>query len=579
MLEADPALLPLMSWYRARMLIHDLIEHGNIQKIPEIREAYLKEAKTCLLRAAEAYPNNRLMGMYLGDHIPWETELIPDPQAPDWANHQRDLLHRLTYILHWWVKERQLPDGQYGGGWGDDVEMWRQWIPILIGMEDPLLIEAQEKLSEGLFATEHMQAGYTNRIYDVEHTAEDSADTITPMMHLKPGDEGWKARAMRILELMETKWTGRNERGMLQFKSTYFSSEEVDPSPERACDTVYHPRTIQSALLLWQRTGNERIGKIVLDWMDTWVEATERAERGKAAGIIPSAIHWPDGGIGGLREEWWIPGNHDSDPLYTWPSAMTMMLNTLLLSFYMSQKKKYLEPIFSMTRMYRAHKDKEVEVAPEPGSAAWCASQMGSFLPGILAKYRKLSGDSQFDDLIKSEGNAYSRLYFSNDRKALSKEMAEQAEAFHYNLPAFTSEVYWTDRVFRFHRSYLNAIADAPIPSYDANFLFSCLTGNIGNALYFPMNAIRWLTQPSDFAALVLLAESNSFRAEIFHFGTQPREMSAELYLLSPGSYVFQVRNAQTTEVLLTQSLNISHTPYRLSFELPVRTLCVFEVQ
>ena len=37
--------------------------------------------------------------------------------------------------------------------------------------------------------------------------------------------------------------------------------------------------------------------------MDTWVDAAERAERGKPAGIIPSAIHWPDGQAGGATDE------------------------------------------------------------------------------------------------------------------------------------------------------------------------------------------------------------------------------------------------------------------------------------
>ena len=69
-----------------------------------------------------------------------------------------------------------------------------------------------------------MKGGYTRHVYDVEHTAEPSKDTITPMMHLAPDDPEWRQRAMRLAELMETVWTGRNERGQLQFKSTYFSA-------------------------------------------------------------------------------------------------------------------------------------------------------------------------------------------------------------------------------------------------------------------------------------------------------------------------------------------------------------------
>lgn len=575
---ADPSLLPLMYWYRGRMLLHDMLEHGGIQKIPEIKSAYLKEIQQCLQAAGTAYPDNPIIGMHLGKPIPWQGESEYNGDAPAWANHQRIVLEKLRSILHWWVNERQVEDGQYGGGWGDDVEMWRQWIPILIGMEDPLLLEAQEKLSTGLFATDRMAGGYTNRIYDVEHTAEDSADTITPMMHLKPEDQIWQDRAMRIVELMETIWTGRNDRGFLQFKSTYFSSEEVDPSSERACDTVYHPRVIQPALLLWQRTGNKRIGKLVQEWMDTWVEATAREEKGKPAGIVPSAIHWPDGSIGGTTDDWWRPGNHDNDPLYRWPSAMGMMLNTLLLTYHMTGKKQYLEPIFSMAKIFQEYFFQSYRPASEPGNLQWCAEQMASFLPGILAKYRVLTGDKQFDELILGSGDGYTSFRLKGDRQKLEQEFQEQAGAFAYNFEAFTSEVKWTDRVFRFHPVYLNEIIDKPIPSYNANRVFASLTGNIGDALYFPISAVRWRTSAKDFAALVLEAEPSQFRAELFHFGEQSRTLEAELFLLRPGSYQISLKDPAGM-LLKQENINLPSSPFRIQIQLPSKRLCLFEVQ
>jgi hypothetical protein len=135
-----------------------------------------------------------------------------------------------------------------------------------------------------------------------------------------------------MAELMENLWTGRNERGMLQFKSTYFTAEKVDSNPQRACDTVYHPRAVQPTLLYWQRTADERLTRLFSDWMRTWVDAAARAERGKPAGIIPSAIHWPNGQVGGAGKDWWDPRNHGEYTLYLWPSAMSMITDTLLLT-------------------------------------------------------------------------------------------------------------------------------------------------------------------------------------------------------------------------------------------------------
>ena len=220
---------------------------------------------------------------------------------------------------------------------------------------------------------------------------------------------------------MRDKWTGMNERGFLQFKSTYFTVEGVDPDPRKACDTVYHPRAIQPALLYWQRTGDKEIGELIYQWMDLWVDATAREENGKPAGIIPSAIHWPDGQVGGTTSEWWRPGNHTSDPLYVWPSAMRMMVNTLLLCFHESGKETYIQPLASMAEIYRNYlRDKPDPSTIVEGSEAWCASKMESFLPDVLSKYRKLTGDTQFDDILEQAGDGFAQWVLTGDDEPLS---------------------------------------------------------------------------------------------------------------------------------------------------------------
>ena len=179
--------------------------------------------------------------------------------------------------------------------------------------------------SKALFSQPHMKDGCTAHLYDVEHTSEDSSDAMTPMLHLQPDNDQWQRRAFRLVQLMNSIWAGENERGHFQFKSTYFSVDTVDESVKRACDTVYHPRALQPALLLWQRNHDPAFTTMFSAWMDTWVDATARAERGKPAGVLPSAIHWPEGTIGGVGKNWWDPENHSTDPLYVFPSEMPLI--------------------------------------------------------------------------------------------------------------------------------------------------------------------------------------------------------------------------------------------------------------
>ena len=155
---------------------------------------------------------------------------------PEWVQHQHVAITHLMDILEFWIQHRQAEDGQFGGGWGDDVEMWRWWTPLLLGYTHPDITRAQEKLSTGIFALPRLEQGYTSILTDVEHSSEDSADSISPMLLIQPDSE-WTNRALRIGELASSLWFAENDVGGLQFQSTYFTSTEVDAHPDRACDT------------------------------------------------------------------------------------------------------------------------------------------------------------------------------------------------------------------------------------------------------------------------------------------------------------------------------------------------------
>jgi hypothetical protein len=578
--EGSP-LRPMWALYEGRMIIWRVIQYGNLQANKKKRRALLGKARSMLRVAQEAFPENRILGMYLGDPIPWPAGFEADPEAPAWANLQREGLEKTAGIVRWWIRNRQLPNGEYGGAWGDDVEMWRWQAPVVIGFQTPEFADAQARLSRGVFELPRMEGGYLSdldRQADVEHTAEWTADTITPMMHLRPEDPTWKGRAKRLGELMRGRWMGRNERGLLQFKSAYLFESSITMEPPRAtCDTVYHFRVAQPLLLYWQRTGDEQAGDLLTDWLDTWVDATARAERGKPAGVAPSAIHWPDGRVGGVGDDWWAPMIMPENDYYWWPSAMSSLTNALLLGHFMTGEEKYLQPIRSMAEIWEQHggSGSAAEEAPEPGTKAWCARQMDQFLPGTLGKYRALAGDAQFDDLLGK--GAYVAFRFRGDRDPLMQGLRENADALGQNRPAFTSEMRWTDRVFSFTDNYRQHVSEETLPEPRPGLLYSAVTGDPGGVGYFPMNAVRWLTRPRRIAALVTDAGSERFEAELYHFGDAPRPMGARWYLLEEGSYKMQL-TGKSGESLMRRTVEVKGPSAEAAFELPPRTLCRLHV-
>ncbi len=579
----DSPLYPLTYLYRGRMVTWYALESGSIWKILPQKISFLDVARGFFEKAAAAFPENKIVRMYLGEPIPAQKQYPAVAGAPAWAVYQREGLERLADIIEWWIEHRMREDGQYGGGWGDDCEMWRWWTPLLIGFESSKINAAQAKFSRAIMSQPHMKLGYTTRMSDVEHTAEDSGDAITAMMHIDADDPDWSRRALRLAEFMETLWTGRNEGGFLQFKSTYFTAEKLDLTPARACDTVYHARVVQPALLYWQRTGDPKLTKLFCTWMDTWVDAAARAERGKPAGIIPTAIHWPDGRIGGLDPNWWDPRNHSEYTLYLFPSAMSMMTHTLLLTYHMTGEPKYLEPVRSMAKVRLDYLNAPRQNDPAPGTAGWCAARLEG-VADVIAKYKLLTGRNDLDALLAREKSPYMRYRLDADRETLTKALQENAEALRINFPGYTSEVRYTDRVLRFPTLFSrdgilrHAVPIIRVPN--PALLYSSATGDPGTAEYFPMNAVHWLTPPRDIAALVH-CDRNQLRAELFHFGEKDRAMGAEFYLLTPGAYALTlaVVESGTAPQVQRQEFTVAGPRTRVAFTLPAQRLCLLRVE
>ncbi len=577
---AGSPLRPLWAYYRARLLIWRVIQSGPLLRVKETRDTYYGEARRLLQEAAAAFPENRVLRMYLGQPIPWPARHAPDPQAPTWANLQREGLEKLADIVHWWIAERQLPDGQFGGGWGDDVEMWRWWVPVLIAFEDPVIVAAQERTSEGIFRRPHLRGGFTSRLTDVEHSNEDTTDTILPMMHLRPDEPIWQQRALRLAELMRDRWTGRNARGFLQFQSIYFSIDKVDTTPRRAFDTVYHPSIVQPTLLYWQRTADPALTRLFGEWLQVWIDATARAEHGKPAGVLPSALAWPAGTVGAPGAPWWepFPLNHN-DALYNWPGATRLMTSTLLLAWHMTRDERYLAPLRSMAELALRHRG-----APGPaaaGSEAWAARQLDSFLPDTLAKYRLLSGDTRYDALLARNAPGYVQYRLGGDTRALLRSLEQNAEAFRSNWEGYTSEMRWTDRVVSFTTNYLRHLPEPAPPVPQPQILYSTATGDPGTPLVFPLNAVRWRTPPREIAALVTDAGATAFGAELFHFGTTPRRFAAEFLLLRPGDYELTITpaDAAVAAAPVRRSFRVTGPRSEVPLEIPGRQLTVVRVR
>jgi len=288
-------------------------------------------------------------------------------------------------------------------------------------------------------------------------------------------------------------------------------------------------------------------------------------------------------GIGGVGPNWWDPRNHGEYTLYLYPSAMSLMTHTLLLTHHMTGQAKYLEPIRSMSDIRLKYLNAPPKNEPASGTEAWCAARLGS-LSSVITKYRFLTGNTEFDELLAKEMSPYMRYRMHDDPGPLLSALQENAEALRINFEGYTSEVRYTDRVLRFPSLFTdNGILGEPVTTIrrpDPSLLYSMVTGDPGGALYFPLNAVRWLTSPRDIAVLVTESTASQFSAELFGFGKQQRTMSAEFYLLDPGRYKLTITANENVgqELTGTYEFVAESRRTRVNFKLPPQKLCVLHI-
>ena len=574
----ESPLYPLWAFYRARFLTWYMIEHSDVLGVPERKRLFLGEAERCFDLARKAFPENSVLKIYGGENLPAPDVSAWDDRAPAWANHQRRALEQLHKIMRWWIAERQLANGEFGGNWGDDVEMWRWWAPVLIGFDDPEVTAAQAKLARGNLSRPGMAAGYTNHLTDVEHTAEETADTLTPMLHAVGNDPAWTRRVHRLLELADAVWWGKNQRGLLQFKHIDFNHERVGPDAGRAYDTGYHVRVLQPVLLLWQRTNDPALGGPLTRWLRTWAEAALGTDNGKPAGIVPAALQWPSGRVGST-ERGWVGPQLEGDPmmsLYSWPGyPVSSMTAALLQAHVQTRDPQFLEPLLKMAEMRRAHLASGNRDGT-PGSAAWAAHRLPEVINDALAKWRQFTGDRRFDDLLLADASGYVRFTLNGDEPALTQALSRTARTLSMNWPMFTSEVRFTDRVLSFPHAWPRAVASG-LSRVGAALLYSSVTGDPGTVENFPLNGARWHTLPRDLAALVSENRRDRFGAELFHFGAEQRSMAVSLLMLEPGKYQWKLTSGHGRE-LSRGEITLTATDRRLPIKLPPEVLCRIQV-
>ena len=551
-------LYPIWAMYKGRMIVWSGVELG-------LGLYYFTTANELLSMAYARFPENPILAIYNGEAKPWLDTHQSSEKAALWANNMHAVLIKLMDIIDFWLKERQAPDGQLGGGWGDDVEVWRRWVPVLLGFDVPHVNEGMRKLADGLWNLERMEGGYTSIMSDVEHSAEDSSDTLA-MMILMQQSGNWDEKLDQIKNLLTNSWTGISNQGHRQFKSTYFTSDVISADTELGYQVNYHMRVLQPLLLNWHRV-EDQDQTTVIEILDGIVAATLSDAYGKPVGIPPAALEWPSGAHGGSFD-WWIPdAKSGASGTFHFPRYTEALLNVFAQAYVVTDEPRYKQFLEQLIQLRKDQLEGVYSDTSTEGTVGWAAKQIGGKLTEAMDKLAAMGKTLAVD--IPSQHSDYYQWMTTDDFSEIDAYLAEQREAHAYNRSMFMEEVRFTDRLDKFNDAYLNEHLGLDLAKPSMDRLYSLLTGDPGSPFFFPLNQVKWKADPRN-TAMRVNNKTDFLAIDVHNF--KDASQTVRMELIAKDEAFIEWENGSIQPIGKYSNLHISPDTtisYKVLFELP----------
>ncbi len=512
--------------FRARYMFAQALEQRLVRQ--------RAEAVAIFADLQKIWPEHDGLVQLTGDQVIWGKELIRDEsEGPAWARYLEEGLVRCHAIMDWWFTERQAPDGQLGGGWGDDVELLGEFGMLAsISSAGQVALDGIQRVADGAWKYVLKEKGYPAG-GDVEHAAEPAGNSHPIQIFLRYGDPLYVERNLQTAKFLYEEAMGVNERGGLQFKSCEFGIDGVNLHPSAVGQNMYH--YVPMVHLLWLSWyGIPEARDVLVRWADNLREVAMAEIGPKPAGYMPFSLYWPSGSIYPPEGRFWL----DPKAHYYGISAHKQYKYHFALysAFFFTGDRKFLEPIDRM--MDEASRAPKIlpydDSLPRDHRNNLLADFSRQNTPGISTMYRWLTGSAVYDAnglapsmryLIDQDLDAFAKTF---EQAVVSQVEGDGSRRFdvplRYNWAARTSEVLQTDRY----------------GIYGDLAIFSGYTGAVTELvedILMPTVAVTWDTPNLHFAAVVQSSSPERLRVQIYNFNKETTRIGIKPWLLVSGKY------------------------------------------
>ena len=214
----------------------------------------------------------------------------PPDGVPLWAFRQVEQLRNLKRVVLWYIDQRQIENGEFGGGLSDDGDLTNYWpAAALMGSEPEKIRESLSReldafYNEGLFTD-----GLPTIQADELHSYEEGIQVLGQSLLLDYGDPKQLERAMETSRSI-IRLTGINSAGHRHFRSSYYSGTKIAEEEPWGWSKPSSILVLHPAMLLVAYNGNPEMKKLIVELADGFL-AHRKKESG---GSFRFAIRFSD---------------------------------------------------------------------------------------------------------------------------------------------------------------------------------------------------------------------------------------------------------------------------------------------
>jgi hypothetical protein len=227
---------------------------------------------------------------YNAQSSPVMPEPRPTPGVPLWAFRQLEDLKLVKQFVNWWIDNRQVPYGDFGGGISDDVDLTQQWPGLaLMGVEPDKINASLRALSDAVYKNGMRVNGLGYITTDELHAYEEGLNSDAERLYLNWGEPKAVERVMAAVKAL-TNLITVNPAGHMHFSSNWYGGRIVYREGPWEWQKPYSFVVMHSPILIGLYNGNPVARNLVTGVIDGWLAHGKEGANG--LWTFPNEINW-----------------------------------------------------------------------------------------------------------------------------------------------------------------------------------------------------------------------------------------------------------------------------------------------